>query len=205
VTPGALPQPSDPPAGIALALAAAGCTVALIDAAPAALERAVTTIEAALATGVANGRLTSEKARARRRRIAPATGMAVAGDGDLAVEAVFDDLAIKRAVFAELDRIVARRTVLAINTSTLDIDALVNEGASHLADGIAGRASDIDLVRADGYGFPAARGGPEQLAAVHDEVWRPAPLLVERVATGQTLTGERRAPVRDGTRYRART
>jgi 3-hydroxyacyl-CoA dehydrogenase len=77
------------------------------------------------------------------------------------------------------------------------IYALVNEGARILEDGIAQRASDIDLVYVNGYGFPAWRGGPMfyadtiGLAAVlaqvrkfhelHGEYWKPAPLL-ERLA-----------------------
>ena len=75
--------------------------------------------------------------------------------------------------------------------------ALVNEGAKVLAEGLALRSSDIDVIYANGYGFPAWRGGPmfyadrvglpgvlERVAAFHrehGERWRPAPLL-ERLA-----------------------
>ena len=72
--------------------------------------------------------------------------------------------------------------------------ALVNEGAKLLVEGIAQRASDIDVVYRNGYGFPAARGGPmfhagalglpDVLAAIdryrfgyHGEFWQAAPLL----------------------------
>ncbi|MBV8842632.1 MAG: enoyl-CoA hydratase/isomerase family protein [Bryobacterales bacterium] len=65
--------------------------------------------------------------------------------------------------------------------------ALVNEGARILEDGCARRASDIDLVYINGYGFPAYRGGPMHYAdeaaldTVHQRVlefgWKPAPLL----------------------------
>jgi len=77
------------------------------------------------------------------------------------------------------------------------IYALVNEGARILEDGIARSASDIDLIWVNGYGFPAARGGPMYYAqtvgigkvlarirdfhAKHGEPWAPAPLL-ERAA-----------------------
>jgi len=76
---------------------------------------------------------------------------------------------------------------------------LINEGARLLEEGIAQRASDIDLVYVNGYGFPAWRGGPmyfgehsglgrvvdtmRRLSATHGARWRPAPLL-ERVAAG---------------------
>ncbi|AEA28853.1 3-hydroxybutyryl-CoA epimerase (plasmid) [Pseudonocardia dioxanivorans CB1190] len=79
--------------------------------------------------------------------------------------------------------------------------ALVNEGARILGDGVAQRASDIDVVYIDGYGFPAYRGGPMYYAetlglaevlrriqtfeAAHGAYWAPAPLLEQRVAEGK--------------------
>ncbi len=82
--------------------------------------------------------------------------------------------------------------------------ALVNEGARLLQEGIAQRASDIDVVYAFGYGFPAARGGPmfyadhvglQQILAkicqFRDELeqdnWQPAPLLEQLAAEGKTF------------------
>ncbi len=80
--------------------------------------------------------------------------------------------------------------------------ALVNEGARIVDEGIARRASDVDVVYVHGYGFPAARGGPmhyaqslglaqvlgriEELQRTHGEHWAPAPLLTRLVAQGQT-------------------
>jgi len=80
--------------------------------------------------------------------------------------------------------------------------ALVNEGAKILEEGIALRASDIDVVYVYGYGFPVYRGGPmfwadtlglaavlEKIkgfhAAGHGDVWRPAPLIERLVADGR--------------------
>jgi 3-hydroxyacyl-CoA dehydrogenase len=87
------------------------------------------------------------------------------------------------------------------------IYALVNEGARILEDGIAQRASDIDLVYLNGYGFPAYRGGPmffadqtgfneiaralKGIAAEPGsdvEAWTPAPLLIRLAAQGQTFS-----------------
>ena len=78
---------------------------------------------------------------------------------------------------------------------------LVNEGARILAEGIALRAGDIDVVYVNGYGFPAYKGGPmfwgeqtglarviatmQRLSATHGARWRPAPLLEELVASGK--------------------
>jgi 3-hydroxyacyl-CoA dehydrogenase len=84
--------------------------------------------------------------------------------------------------------------------------ALVNEGARILEEGIALRASDIDMVYLSGYGFPLFRGGPmfyadtvglpQVLAAIekyargyHGEAWTPAPLLARLAAGGETFNG----------------
>jgi 3-hydroxyacyl-CoA dehydrogenase len=80
--------------------------------------------------------------------------------------------------------------------------ALVNEGAHILEEGIAMRASDIDMVYLTGYGFPVYRGGPmfyadtvglyNVKAAIekyakgrHGDAWKPAPLLLKLVAEGK--------------------
>jgi len=84
--------------------------------------------------------------------------------------------------------------------------ALVNEGAKILEEGIALRASDIDMVYLSGYGFPLHRGGPmfhadsiglpKVLAAIEGyagarqgEAWRPAPLLVRLASLEQGFNG----------------
>jgi 3-hydroxyacyl-CoA dehydrogenase len=88
------------------------------------------------------------------------------------------------------------------------IYALVNEGAKILEEGIASKASDIDMVYLTGYGFPLHRGGPmcyadsqglfnvvrtmKQFAAnPHDDAafWQPAPLLAKLAAEGKGFTG----------------
>jgi 3-hydroxyacyl-CoA dehydrogenase len=86
------------------------------------------------------------------------------------------------------------------------IYALVNEAAHILEEGIALRASDIDMVYLTGYGFPPYRGGPmfyadtvgldKVLAAIESfrqgyrgEVWKPAPLLVRLAGEGKRFNG----------------
>ncbi|MEO5734911.1 MAG: 3-hydroxyacyl-CoA dehydrogenase NAD-binding domain-containing protein [Rubrivivax sp.] len=85
--------------------------------------------------------------------------------------------------------------------------SLVNEGAKLLEEGIAGKASDIDMVYLTGYGFPLFRGGPmcyadqqglfnvvqrmKRFAAnPHDDAtfWMPAPLLAKLAAEGKSFT-----------------
>jgi 3-hydroxyacyl-CoA dehydrogenase len=85
------------------------------------------------------------------------------------------------------------------------IYALVNEGARLLEEGIAARASDIDMVYLTGYGFPMHRGGPmryadevglyrvarrmtEFAAASGDSFWKPAPLIAKLAADAGSLT-----------------
>jgi 3-hydroxyacyl-CoA dehydrogenase len=87
------------------------------------------------------------------------------------------------------------------------IYALVNEGARIVAEGIAQRSSDVDLVYLNGYGFPAYRGGPmfyadqtglidvaralERIAAspgADREFWTPAPLLARLAQEGKTFS-----------------
>jgi 3-hydroxyacyl-CoA dehydrogenase len=81
--------------------------------------------------------------------------------------------------------------------------ALVNEGARILEEGYALRASDIDIIYINGYGFPAHRGGPmwyadtvglkqvyERICEFHGqlgEVWQPAPLLKRLAEEGKTF------------------
>lgn len=84
--------------------------------------------------------------------------------------------------------------------------ALANEGAFILEEGIAAKASDIDVAYMAGYGFPALRGGPmlhadevglpNVLAAMQryaggyrGEAWQPAPLLVRLAESGQGFNG----------------
>jgi 3-hydroxyacyl-CoA dehydrogenase len=81
--------------------------------------------------------------------------------------------------------------------------ALVNEGARILEEGYALRASDIDIIYLNGYGFPAYRGGPMWYADTvglkhvyarisefhrqHGEIWQPAPLLARLAEQGKTF------------------
>jgi len=102
---------------------------------------------------------------------------------------------------ASRDKGIARRSIDAAEIRARVLAAMVNEGAKVLAEGIALRASDIDLVMINGYGYPAWRGGPMfeadrmGLDTILAEVrrmnerdglgWEPAPLLVELAQSGK--------------------
>jgi len=101
---------------------------------------------------------------------------------------------------------IARRTIGDEEIVGRLVYALVNEGARILEEGIALRASDIDMVYLSGYGFPLHRGGPmfyadtvglpRVLAAIEGyargyqgEAWTPAPLLVRLASENKTFNG----------------
>jgi 3-hydroxyacyl-CoA dehydrogenase len=98
---------------------------------------------------------------------------------------------------------IARRTIGPEEIVERTVYALVNEGARILAEGIALRAVDIDIVYVHGYGFPTYRGGPmwyadtvglkqvyervRQLEQQHGDLWTPAPLLQQLAESGKTF------------------
>ncbi len=110
--------------GIAQVAAVAGWDVALHDTSARALERARMGIEDSLRRFVGKDVLSADEAAAALDRILPTPDLEVAADVDFVVEAVFEDLGLKRATFAELDRIAADDTVLATNTSAIPITAI---------------------------------------------------------------------------------
>lgn len=109
--------------GIAIAAAAAGKAVRLVDTNPDALARAAATAAGFFRRQVEKGRLTEADADAARARIVGGD-FAAAGDADLVIEAVFEDLAVKRSVFAALGPHLGPATIVATNTSCLEVDAL---------------------------------------------------------------------------------
>jgi 3-hydroxyacyl-CoA dehydrogenase len=110
--------------GIAMALSNAGIPVFLKDAEQAALDRGLATIRKNYERSVKSGRLTAAAAQERIARISPQLGWAGFEHADIIIEAVFESLAIKKQVFAEIDKVAKRDCILASNTSTLDIDAI---------------------------------------------------------------------------------
>ncbi len=110
--------------GIAMALSNAGIPVFLKDAEQAALDRGLATIRKNYERSVKSGRLTAAAAEERIARISPQLGWAGFEHADIIIEAVFESLAIKKQVFAEIDKVAKRDCILASNTSTLDIDAI---------------------------------------------------------------------------------
>jgi 3-hydroxyacyl-CoA dehydrogenase len=110
--------------GIAMSFANGGIPVTLLEMSREALDRGLATIEKNYAISVSRGSL-SEEAKAKRMALFSATTeYAALGDCDLIIEAVFEDMAVKKDVFGRLDGIARPGAILATNTSYLDVDEI---------------------------------------------------------------------------------
>jgi 3-hydroxyacyl-CoA dehydrogenase len=108
--------------GIAMACANAGINVRLTDATETALEGGMTTIRKNYDVSVKRGRFTPAMVDERMARIATQVGYDGFDEADLVVEAVFENLTLKKEIAAALDKVVKPGGIIATNTSTLDID-----------------------------------------------------------------------------------
>ncbi|CAB3691589.1 Fatty acid oxidation complex subunit alpha [Paraburkholderia sediminicola] len=111
-------------AGIAVAVLDAGLPVTMIERDAESLARGRAHIEKVYDGLIAKGRMSAEKKADVMTRWQGSTSYDALADTDLVIEAVFEDLSVKKAVFAELDRVCKAGAVLATNTSYLDIDAI---------------------------------------------------------------------------------
>lgn len=112
--------------GIAQSLATGGFEVALVDAMPAALERAMRAIDENINAAVQRGKLSEGQARAARRRISPSSDIASAAKAQLVIEAVPEDLTMKLSIFGKLETVCPADTVFATNTSALSITEIAS-------------------------------------------------------------------------------
>lgn len=110
--------------GIVQIAALAGSHVRMVDAREGAAGAAKNTLMATFDTLIARGKLTAEAATAALSRIAPVTSLAALADCDVIIEAIVEDLATKKNLFAELEKIIRSDAILASNTSSLSITAI---------------------------------------------------------------------------------
>jgi 3-hydroxyacyl-CoA dehydrogenase len=120
--------------GIAMNFANAGLAVQLLEVDDEALARGLEAIDRNYAAGVARGKLSEAKAKECRQLINGTTSYGDLGDADLVIEAVYENLPLKKEIFAKLDGVARAGAILATNTSYQD----VNEIAA-----VTGRPQDV--------------------------------------------------------------
>ena len=156
--------------GIAIALLDAGLPVLLAERDEAARAAAEERIAASYARGTARGRITEAEAAGRLARLETVTDLTALAPCDLVIEAVVEEMEVKRDTFAALDRALAPGAILASNTSYLDLDEIASATgrpgqviglhffspaqAMPLLEVVVGRATAADTVAT---GFALAR------------------------------------------------
>ncbi|WP_374674282.1 3-hydroxyacyl-CoA dehydrogenase NAD-binding domain-containing protein [Ideonella sp.] len=110
--------------GIAMNFLTAGIPVVMLEMKPEALERGVATIRKNYEAQVKKGKLKPEKFEANMALLGTTLDYAAIGDADMVIEAVFEDMEVKKAVFEKLDAVMKPGAILATNTSTLDVNRI---------------------------------------------------------------------------------
>jgi 3-hydroxyacyl-CoA dehydrogenase len=110
--------------GIAMALSDSGIQTTLVDRDSAALERGLRIINDNYAASVQRGRLTPEAMQSHLERIRGSVELEAAREADLVIEAVFEDMQLKRTLLQRLDGLMRDDALLASNTSSLSLTTL---------------------------------------------------------------------------------
>ncbi|MDB5963347.1 MAG: 3-hydroxyacyl-CoA dehydrogenase [Massilia sp.] len=112
--------------GIAMNFANAGIPVIMLETKPEALEKGLATIRKNYENTMKKGKLTQEKFDQRVGLITGTLNYEDIGQADIVVEAVFEEMGVKQAVFEKLDQVMKPGAILASNTSTLDLDKIAS-------------------------------------------------------------------------------
>lgn len=147
--------------GIALAMLSIGLRVVLVDRAEDMLAKARQAIEAELAGMVAKGRIDAAESGRRLSLLTDVVDYAAIAGSDLVIEAVWEQMALKKTVFADIERHARPDAILGTNTSTLDIDEIA--GAVRSPERVVGLhffspahvMKLIEIVRGPRTGLPA--------------------------------------------------
>jgi 3-hydroxyacyl-CoA dehydrogenase len=110
--------------GIAMCFANAGVPVTIVETTEEFLAKGLARIKQTYAVSVERGALAQAAMDKRFALIAGTTDWNVIGDTDIVIEAVFEELGLKKEIFGRLDKLAKPGTLLASNTSTLDVDAI---------------------------------------------------------------------------------
>jgi 3-hydroxyacyl-CoA dehydrogenase len=112
--------------GISMNFLNAGVSVSIVETAQAALDRGLATIRRNYENTAKKGRLTQADVETRMGLLAPGLNLDALADCDLIIEAVFENMNIKKEVFGKLDKIAKKGAILASNTSYLNVDEIAS-------------------------------------------------------------------------------
>ena len=112
--------------GIAMNFLNAGIPVKMLEMKQEALDRGVATIRKNYDAQVVKKKLKQDKLDQRMALLSTTLSYDEIGDADMVIEAVFEEIGVKKAVFTELDRVMKPGAILASNTSTLDVNAIAD-------------------------------------------------------------------------------
>ena len=110
--------------GISMNFASVGIPVVILEQKQEALDRGLGVVRANYQRSADNGRFPQEEVGERMARLTGTMDMSAFADCDLVIEAVFEDMDLKKRIFADLDRIAKPGAILATNTSALNIDEI---------------------------------------------------------------------------------
>jgi 3-hydroxyacyl-CoA dehydrogenase len=113
--------------GIAMNFLSAGIPVTIVETSKEALDRGVSIMRRNYEATAKRGRLTMSEVEERMGRLTPSLDLGALAQADLVIEAVFEDMGLKKSVFKRLDSIAKPGAILASNTSYLDIDQIAAE------------------------------------------------------------------------------
>lgn len=110
--------------GISMNFLSAGIPVTIVETSKEALDRGVSIMRRNYANTAEKGRMTLAEVEERMGRLSPTLDFDALADVDLVIEAVFEDMDLKKSIFERLDTIAKPGAILASNTSYLDVDAI---------------------------------------------------------------------------------
>ena len=112
--------------GIAMSFVNAGIPVSVIETTSEFLDKGMSVIKNNYSTTVSKGRLSQENMDKRMALLTPTLDWDVIKEADIVIEAVFEEMEIKKEIFAKIDNLAKEGAILASNTSTLDIDEIAD-------------------------------------------------------------------------------
>jgi 3-hydroxybutyryl-CoA dehydrogenase len=151
--------------GIAETCAKVGYEVMVCEVDDPTLSKGLSKIQKSLAKAVEKGKLAEADMQATLARISGTVRMADLADSDIVIEAVFEDMAAKRRIFAELDQLCPPETILATNTSSISIAAIAT--ATKRGDKVLGMHffNPVPVMKLVEY-VPSILTSPETVATV---------------------------------------